>query len=126
MKIIKNSIIPFKGYLALNFFGVLFVRSEYAYTLEQPLYKALVLNHESIHTEQMKDFAKFLPKYLQQYIGGIVFYIVYLIEWLFRFLFINWNIHKAYRNISFEKEAYDNEKDLDYISNRKSFSQWKK
>ena len=51
MKIIKNSIIPFKGYLAINIFGILFVRSEYAYKLELESYKAKVLNHEAIHTE---------------------------------------------------------------------------
>ena len=34
--------------------------------------------------------------------------------------------HKAYRNISFEKEAYNNEKDLNYIKNRKIFAQWRK
>ena len=51
MKIIKNRIIPFKGYLAINIFGILFVRSEYAYKLELESYKAKVLNHEAIHTE---------------------------------------------------------------------------
>jgi len=41
MKIIKNTLIPFKGYLAINLFGVLFVRKE--------LYSKLKLrdiNHE--------------------------------------------------------------------------------
>lgn len=28
----------------------------------------------------------------------------------------------AYRNISFEKEAYDNENDMDYIDKREHFS----
>ena len=50
MKIIKNSIIPFKGYLAINIFGILFVRREYAYKLEKEPYRTIVLNHESIHT----------------------------------------------------------------------------
>lgn len=126
MKIIKNSIIPFKGYLAINLFGTLFVRSEYAYKLELESYKAKVLNHESIHTEQMKDFARFLPNFLQQYIGGIVFYIIYFFEWLFKVIFMYPFSHKAYINISFEKEAYNNEKDLNYIQNRKIFAQWRK
>ena len=51
MKIINNSIIPFKGFIAINLFGTLFVRSEYAYKLELESYKAKVLNHEAIHTE---------------------------------------------------------------------------
>jgi hypothetical protein len=48
----------------------------------------------------------------------IFFYIIYFFEWLVR-LFINKN---AYRNISFEKEAYSNEKNLEYLKNRKCFS----
>ena len=126
MKIINNSIIPFKGFIAINLFGTLFVRSEYAYKLELESYKATVLNHEAIHTEQMKDFARFMPKFIQQYIGGIVFYIIYLLEWLFKVIFMYPFSHEAYRNISFEREAFQNEKDLCYIDNRKLFAQWKK
>ena len=124
MKIINNSIIPFKGFIAINLFGTLFVRSEYAYKLELESYKAKVLNHEAIHTEQMKDFARFMPKFIQQYIGGIVFYIIYLLEWLFKVIFMYPFSHEAYRNISFEREAFQNEKDLCYIDNIKLFAQW--
>lgn len=125
MKIIKNSIIPFKGFIAINLFGTLFVRSEYTYKLELQPYKAKILNHEAIHTEQMKDFARFLPKFMQQYIGGIVFYIIYLFEWLFRVLFTkDLFSFNAYKHISFEREAFNNENDLTYINKRKLFSQW--
>lgn len=31
----------------------------------------------------------------------------------------------AYRNISFEREAYANEHDLNYIPKRSKYSQWK-
>jgi len=51
----------------------------------------------------------------------IFFYIWYLIEWLIRSL-IYWNTSKAYRNICFEKEAYNNEKNIDYLKTRKHFS----
>ena len=70
----------------------------------------------------MKDFAWFLPKFIQQYIGGLFFYIIYVFEWLFRLLFTNLNGHKAYRNISFAKEAYSNEKDYNYVDNRLIFA----
>lgn len=110
MKIIKNTLIPFKGYLAINLFGVLFVRKE--------LYSKLKLrdvNHEQIHTEQMKELL---------YIG---FYIIYLLEWLYRVLFTKDRFsHKAYKNISFEREAYNNQDNLDYIETRISYAQWKK
>ena len=98
--IIKNNIIPFKRYKAINLFGILFVRYELS---------EIDLNHEAIHTRQMKELL------------FIFFYLLYGLEWLIR-LFINTN---AYRNISFEKEAYKYEKDLDYLKNRKLFAQWR-
>jgi len=33
-----------------------------------------------------------------------------------------WDTSKAYENICFEKEAYNNEKNLDYLKTRKHFS----
>lgn len=52
----------------------------------------------------------------------IPFYIIYLLEWLIR-LFLPGN---AYRNISFEKESYNNEYNFDYLKNRKKFAMWRK
>lgn len=104
MKIIYNSVIPFKGFMAINLFGTLFVRNEYKGKVDD-----VVLNHENIHTEQMKE------------LGYIQFYIIYFIEWLIRLIT---NPDNPYRNISFEQEAYNNEKNLDYIKTRKKFS-WK-
>lgn len=101
MKIIENSLIPFKGFLAINIFGVIFIR-------EGGVLNEVVLNHEQIHTAQMKE------------LGYVGFYILYLIEWIIR-LFINKN---AYKSISFEKEAYENERNLDYLSNRRHYAQW--
>lgn len=95
MKIIENKIIPFKGFSAINLFGFLFVR-------KGSYIDAITINHEMIHTEQMKEM------------GYIFFYIWYFIEWIVR-LFMKGN---AYRNISFEREAYSNEKDMKYLDNR--------
>ena len=44
MKIIYNSIIPFKGFLAINLFGLLFVREE-----RKDKLNSIVINHEAIH-----------------------------------------------------------------------------
>lgn len=98
MKIIYNSIIPFKGFAAINLFGILFVRKEVKISEE-------MINHEAIHTSQMKE------------VLYVFFYIWYVIEWIIR-LFMKDN---AYRSISFEKEAYDNEDDFNYIDNRKHY-----
>lgn len=102
MKIIYNKIIPFKGFLAINLFGALFVRGEKGQYLSEK-----VINHESIHTEQIKECL---------YIG---FYILYLLFWFERLV---WNARKAYRGNPFEQEAYSNQSDLDYIPNRKRYA----
>lgn len=98
MKIIYNNIIPFKGFAAINLFGILFVRK--GITVDEEM-----INHEAIHTEQMKEMLY------------VFFYLWYVIEWIIR-LFMKGN---AYRNISFEREAYDNESNLDYLNTRKRY-----
>lgn len=104
MKIIYNNIIPFKGFLAINLFGVLFVRGTGSDINER------VLSHERIHTAQMKE------------LWYIPFYLLYLLEWLYRLT----QKGNAYRNISFEREAYENEMDLDYLANRRKWAMWRK
>lgn len=109
MKIVYNNIIPFKGFLAINLFGMLFVRNKDDGT--NPVVSQSTLNHEAIHTAQMKE------------LGYILFYIIYFFEWLVR-LFID--AKAAYRGISFEKEAYGHQDDQDYLSTRRHFAQWRK
>lgn len=66
--------------------------------------------HEFIHIEQWKEL---------WYIG---FMLWYLFEWLARCMTYNLDCKKAYRNISFEREAYQNEDDPAYLDNRQRFS----
>ena len=99
MKIIRNKLIPFQGFKAINLFGVLFVRGN-ARISER------TLRHEAIHTAQMKEMLY------------IFFYLWYVAEWLIR-LFMKGN---AYRSISFEREAYSNEDDVIYLESRKRFA----
>lgn len=102
MKTIYNNIIPFRGFKAINLFGLVFVR--YPYALSE-----VDINHELIHTKQMKELLY------------VFFYLWYFIEWLV--LLIKYkNCIEAYRNIRFEKEAYENEKNLDYLNHRKLFN----
>ncbi|MBR5331729.1 MAG: hypothetical protein IKV32_00310 [Muribaculaceae bacterium] len=70
-----------------------------------------VVNHELIHTAQQKELL------------WIPFYIAYIIEWLFKLIKYR-NSHRAYMDISFEKEAYTHGHDLSYLSHRKHFAQW--
>lgn len=60
----------------------------------------VLINHEKIHLRQQLELLI------------IPFYIWYFIE-MYRF---------GYKNISFEREAFQNEKDLNYLKNRKPYA----
>ena len=64
----------------------------------------VTINHESIHIQQQKETLV------------IFFYLWYLIEWA---------IKRSYYKLSFEKEAYQNEANLDYLKTRKHYSWFK-
>ena len=113
MKIIENRLIPFKGFLAMNLFGLFFVRKD-EWNRHSDKIKEITINHESIHTVQMKET------------GYVFFYIIYFLEYLFRFLLNGFDSDKAYRNISFEKEAYENEDNFEYLGKRRRYAMWRK
>jgi hypothetical protein len=100
MKIIYNDIIPFKGYKAINLFGIVFARKS-----ARPL-SDKNKNHEAIHTAQMKELL-YVP-----------FCIVYLLDWVFHGF--------KYRRITFEQEAYAHEDNPEYLEIRKHYAQWKR
>src|SRR5699024_5826610 len=69
----------------------------------------VLLNHERIHVRQQKELL-WLP-----------FFIWYISEFLIRFLFYR-NKNQAYRNISFEREAYTYEAQHSYLKKRKTWA----
>ena len=96
------------------------------------------INHESIHWQQqlemlvvgaimsaltaiiLMSFGVFSLWLLTLLVFPLLFfYLWYVIEWFFR-IFINGN--KAYVSLSFEREAYDNDDNLDYLKTRKRFA----
>lgn len=88
-----------KGYRGLTVFPFVFVK--YALDKENEVF----VNHERIHLRQQLEMLI------------IPFFAWYSLEFLVRFIqYRNWDL--AYRNISFEREAYANEKDLDYLKRR--------
>lgn len=106
MYIVRNDIIPFKGFKIINLCGVLFVRNDAELS-------DVDINHEKIHSEQMLEMLI------------IFYYLWYILEWLFRFLFTKDRFSKkAYKNMSFEQEAYDNQEDLNYIEWRRKAYAW--
>lgn len=113
MKIIRNNIIPIKGFTAINLFGIVFVRKEIQPQLNISMRNwNILLNHEYIHTAQMKEMLY------------LTFYIWYVIEWIVRLIAYR-DARKAYRNISFEREAYDNQEDFEYYKKRNPYSFFK-
>lgn len=65
-----------------------------------------IILHERIHIKQQ----------LELLIVG--FYIWYVLEYLFRLYQYDWNHMKAYRNISFEREAYARDCEDSYLKER--------
>ncbi|MGO3181613.1 MAG: hypothetical protein ACTIJ9_02160 [Aequorivita sp.] len=66
------------------------------------------INHESIHLRQQLELLL------------IFFYLWYAIEFLFRWVQYK-NRYLAYRNISFEREAYHYEQDFTYLKKRRFY-----
>ena len=92
-----------RGYIGITIFPFMFLK-----------YSALkgntvLINHEKIHLKQQLELLI------------IPFFIIYTVEFLIRlFQYKKWEL--AYRNISFEREAYNNEKDFNYLETRGPFN----
>ena len=127
-KVIFNDTIPFKGFIAMCLWPFIFVRNNAA-----SHYNTVANNHEHIHAEQQKEML--LVGIVLAAIGYVfaglwallfvpLFFWWYGIEYLYRLCQYR-DTKKAYRNISTEREAYANEKDLIYLTNRRRFA-WTK
>ena len=104
---VKNNIVPFKGFTALTLWPFVFVRKD-----EEQNYTHIVERHEAIHGEQQKEMLI------------VLFYLWYLAEWLVKWIYHR-NRTTAYKNISFEREAYANQYDAAYLVVRSHFSFFK-
>src|SRR5690606_40789800 len=98
MILISKYLVP-RGFTGIALFPFVFLK--YANLKED----ALLVNHERIHLRQQLELL-ILP-----------FFVFYVIEFLFRLMQYR-SLYLAYKNISFEREAYRNEKDLNYIKSR--------
>lgn len=92
-----------KNFIGIAIFPFIFLRDK---NLKN---NPTIMNHEKIHIIQQLELVV------------VVFYLWYIIEFLIRLILLK-DQHKAYRNISFEKEAYANEHNLNYLKNRKFYS----
>jgi hypothetical protein len=99
MILISKNLLP-KGYNGLAIYPFMILKSK---ALKQ---NRVVLNHERIHFRQQIELLL-----IPFYIWYVTEFIIYLIKYK------NW--HMAYYNISFEREAYNNETDFNYLKKRK-------
>lgn len=111
--IIKNNILPPKGFKAIAIFPFIFVRI--GETMSD-----IDLNHEKIHLNQQKKV--------------MIIFVILLIPVIWYFSLTWWSILFSYlpfyvlygifhliygyRKNPFEKEAYDNENNLEYLKNK--------
>jgi hypothetical protein len=126
MIVIKNNLIPFDGYKAINLFGIVFTRAELSEKEK---------NHELIHSRQILD-ASFIGFYIISLFvliynisiawflfSPLTFYVLYGLEYGIIRLF-----HKkqndAYHDVSFEEEAYAHDDDLNYVKYKRMPFDW--
>lgn len=92
----------YKNYVGLSLWPFIFLKEDSLKADE------VLINHERIHLKQQQELL-ILP-----------FYLLYVSEWLLRTV-MYLDSYRAYQNISFEREAYANEKDMQYLRKRKTF-----
>jgi len=92
----------YKNYVGLSFWPFIILKNS---SLKKD---ATLLNHEKIHLRQQRELLI------------VPFYFFYLLEGIIRYL-MYFDAYKAYQNISFEREAYDNETNLYYLQERRTF-----
>ena len=98
MILISKHIVP-KGYLGICIFPFVFLKHK------RLKHNIALINHEKIHLRQQIELLI------------IPFFLLYTVEFIIRLIqHKRWNI--AYKNISFEREAFCNEANLNYLNKR--------
>ena len=123
MIIKRNKYIPWQGFKAIFLFGILFVKGDA--NIDE-----VTMNHESIHSKQyvetgLLSLLLLLPLvfnglwWLWLLLSVFAFYLIYVLEWFVKILIYKFDTKKAYKNLSFEREAYANQDITDYTKTRK-------
>lgn len=124
---IRNRFIPSRGFMALAFWPVVFVRREL-----YDRFGAVARRHEAIHlAQQLEVMLASLAFIGLLVISGLspwwlcaaptVFYVIYSIEWLVRLAVLR-DRTEAYMAISFEQEAFANQRKGCYLRDRDAFA----
>jgi hypothetical protein len=101
--ILISKYILLKGYRAITLYPFVILKHK---SLKDD---AVLINHEKIHLKQQLELLI------------IPFYVWYVLEFVVRLIiYKNWLL--AYKSISFEREAYAKENDLNYLKSRSFWS----
>jgi hypothetical protein len=104
MRIIRSRHFPRGNFHALNLCGTCIVNTRHGELT------ATEVRHEQIHTLQQWEMT---------YVG---FYLWYAVEWFVRLAQCRFNADRAYWRISLEREAYAQERNTDYLRERRPFA----
>ena len=88
-----------KNYVGLSLWPFIILKND---SLKEDVF---LINHEKIHLRQQLELLI------------VPFYIFYLFEWILKSIYY-FDFYEGYQNISFEREAYHNEKNLNYMDQR--------
>jgi hypothetical protein len=103
--IVSKYLIP-KGFRGLTVFPFVLLRTRTAAN------DLVLMNHERIHLRQQLELFV-LP-----------FFVIYGLDYVVKLIrYRDRNV--AYRNVVFEREAYENENDLDYLKSRSFWRFWR-
>ena len=125
MWVIYNSVFPSSRFLALTIWPFVFARKELG---------EVDKNHEFIHGRQQVEvmivsfflllFIILISKlsFFWLLLSLVSYYVLYCLEYTVRAILYGGFGREAYRNISFEQEAYENESNLLYLGSRRLFA----
>ena len=126
IKTVVNKFLPFKGFVAMTVWPFIFIRKD-----KELKFVDKAKRHEYIHVYQQIEclLVGVVLAFLMLITGcgwwsliplGL-FFELYAIEWIIKGLINFGNSRKAYRSISFEREAFENQENPDWLDDRPKF-----
>ncbi len=131
MKVVYNSLIPFKGFIAMMFYWWIFVRVE-----AKKRFTVYVENHETIHFRQLVGItiialvvlgilsACNVISWWWMLSSTLAYWPVYFIFWVIELILPPYNT--AYKDSPFEREAKLNQSNLRYCNGFPPLWSWVK
>jgi hypothetical protein len=132
MKKIFNIFVPFKGFKCMTIWPFMFVRMEYKNKVS-----VVDETHENIHGVQQQEMMTIIAllTFFLAFMGVLSYWWIitaplwyfafYGLEYVVRLFMYHFDANMAYRNISFEQEAFLHENVEAYVKSRVAFASFK-